>query len=81
MLNLSAEQLENFGTYRQTVLSGGWDVTPAHTVAFRVIDAYYGKAYRMAYTWRARTNLDLFLVWDSFPAQGNQLSAKILMTL
>jgi hypothetical protein len=79
-VNLSLERLENFGTYDQAVLTGTWDITPAHTISGRVIDAYYGNAYRLAYTWRARKNLDLFVVYDDSPGQPEQLSAKLLAT-
>ena len=79
-LNLSTETLENFGTYRQTVLTGGWDITPIHAISGRFIDADYGRAYRLAYTWHPLTSLDLFLVWDVFPGQPRQLSIKMQMT-
>lgn len=80
-VNLSAERLQNFGTFHQTILSGGWDITPTQTLSGRIIEAYYGQAYRLAYTWRPRSNLDFFLVWDRSPGQPTQLSAKILITL
>ena len=79
-LSLAAELLENFGTYRQSVAIGTWDVTPQHTIAGRYIDAYYGNAYRLAYVWRARNDLDFFMVYDHSPGLPAQLSAKVLMT-
>jgi hypothetical protein len=80
-VNLTSERLQNFGTFHQTVVSGGWDFSPSQTLSGRVIDAYYGHAYRLAYTWRARPNLDLFVVWDRSPGQPAQLALKLLATL
>ena len=68
--NLTAEKLRNFGTFNQTVFSAGWDITPAHVVSGRVIDASYGRAYRLAYTWRSRRNTDFFLVLDRTSGQA-----------
>ncbi len=79
-VNLVSELLDNFGSYRQTVLTGTWDVTPQHTVAGRYINAYYGNAYRAVYAWRVRRNLDFFAVYDHSPGLQAQLSAKVLMT-
>ena len=80
-VNLSAERLRNFGEFHQTILSGGWDLTATQTVSGRIIDAFYGQAYRLAYTWRVRANLDIFVVWDRIPGQPAQVSTKLLMTL
>ena len=75
-----SERLESFGVYRQTVVTGGWDVTPRHTIAGRYITAYYGKAYRLAYVWRARRNVDVFVVYDDSPGLSAQASVKVLIT-
>jgi hypothetical protein len=79
--NLNAEWLENFGTYRQFVATAGWDITPRHTVSARFIDADYGNAYRLAFTWRVRDNIDLFAVADDFPGEPTTVSMKIVMAL
>ena len=79
-MKIFSERLESFGIYRQTVVTAGWDVTPHHTIAGRYITAYYGKAYRLAYVWRARRNLDVFAVYDESPGIAAQFSVKMLMT-
>ncbi|WP_418317887.1 carbohydrate binding family 9 domain-containing protein [Piscinibacter sakaiensis] len=79
-ISLSSERLESFGTFRQSVLNGTWDLTPRHTIAGRYIHAYYGNPYRLTYVWRARPDLDVFTVYDHWPDQPAQFSAKLLMT-
>ncbi len=79
-ITLVSERLENFGTYDQTVLTGTWDLTPRHTLSGRYINAYYGDEYRLAYTWRARSNVDVFAVYDRLPGRDAQVSGKLLMT-
>jgi hypothetical protein len=80
VFNLSAERIDNFGTSHQAVLTGTWEAAPRHTLAGRVIAASYGHAYRLAYTWRVRGNLDVFAVYDDAPGLLPQLSAKLLLS-
>jgi hypothetical protein len=47
-LEISAEQLSLFGAFNQVVITGGWDITPAHNISARIIRAYYGDSMRAA---------------------------------
>lgn len=80
-ISLTAEKLENFGTYRQSVLSGGWDVSTLHELVARYVHADYGDQFRVAWTWRARKNVDLFTVYDWSESVPYKLSAKVVVTL
>jgi len=79
-VNLSSERLSNFGTFDQTVLSVGWDISPTQSIVSRYITAFYGHAYRLAYALNVRKNVDFFAVYDQEPDQRSSLSAKIVMT-
>lgn len=79
-VNLSSERLDNFGTFDQTIVSAGWDITPRQSLVARYITAYYGDAYRLAYSLKVRKNVDFFAVYDREPALPAQVSAKIVMT-
>jgi hypothetical protein len=78
-VSLASERLRSFGTYDQTVLNVGWDITPEHQLSGRYIDAYYGDSVRVAYAWRLRKNADLFVVYDWFEGTDYKLSAKVVM--
>jgi hypothetical protein len=78
-VNVNTEWLENFGTYEQTLVTAGWDITPRHTVTARYINAYYGDAYRLAYTWHVRDNIDFFAVVDKFAGEETTASAKLVV--
>lgn len=80
-LKVSAEQLSLFGTFNQVVITGGWDITPAHNISARVIRAYYGDSLRASWTWRIRNNIDLFVVCEANEFQKTMASMKLVMTL
>ena len=48
---VTAERLQNFGRFHQSVVGCGWDLASNQTVSARVIG-------------RPRPDLDWFLVWD-----------------
>lgn len=79
-LNVTTERLSNFGDFRQTIVSAGWDITPRHGVAARYITADYGSATRLAYSLHARKNVDFFVVYDRAPDQLARFSTKVVMT-
>jgi len=80
-VSATSERLSNFGKFNQTIISGGWDISSRDGIVGRYVNAYYGKAYRLAYSRNLRKNLDFFIVYDSEPAQLAKLSAKIVMTI
>ncbi|HEX6362747.1 MAG TPA: DUF5916 domain-containing protein, partial [Albitalea sp.] len=79
-LSLTTERLENFGTFRQTALTGTWDVTPQHAVAGRWLRTDAGDAHRLSSAWRVRKNVDVFVVYDHSPGLHAQVSAKVRFT-
>ena len=79
-VNATTEYLSNFGHFRQTVVSAGWDIHPRHSILGRYITAYYGKAYRLGYLGQLSKNVDFFLLYDHAPAERASISAKIVMT-
>jgi len=79
-VNVTTERLLNFGEFTQTVISAGWDISPIQTVVARYITAFYGDAYRLAYTVHVRKNADVFVVYDREPMLPVRVSAKLLMT-
>lgn len=81
MVNLSSEQLRSFGSYRQTIVSASWNITPRQAVAIRYIDAYYGKGLFLAYTQHVRKNMDMIAVIDKQPELPVKLSVKLVLTV
>jgi hypothetical protein len=79
-INATTEKLRNFGDFDQTVLSAGWDISSRQSLVGRFIDAYYGKAYRLAYSLHVRRNMDFFVVYDRQPQALAKFSVKIVMT-
>lgn len=79
-VNATTERLSNFGEFDQTVISAGWDITSHQTLLARYITAFYGNAYRLAYSIQVRKNVDFFVVYDRVPDALARISAKIVMT-
>ena len=80
-VSVSSERLSNFGTFSQTVATAGWDITPRQGIVGRYINAFYGNAYRLAYSASVRKNVDFFAVYDQEPNVPVRLSAKVVMTI
>jgi uncharacterized protein DUF5916 len=81
LVSASSERLSSFGTFYQTILSAGWDISSRHGIVTRYVTADYGKAYRLGYSRNVRKNLDFFAVYDREPDRQAKLSAKIVMTI
>jgi hypothetical protein len=80
-LKVTAEHVYSFGWNNQIVTIAGWDVTPLHALYARYIWSSDDNFYRVAYTWRIRKNVDLFVVYDKQPGADASISAKLLVTL
>jgi hypothetical protein len=80
-LSVSSGQIQNFGTYRQTVVAAGWTVTPKQTVAGSFIRSYNGDAQRLTYAWRAGKKADVMLVFDRSLAFPERSSANLQVTV
>ena len=81
VLNLSSERLENFGTTRQTIANGGWDITRQDGIVARVIwsdDDY--RQQRIAYRRTVRAGMDLFAVYEDETDADAQFSVKAVWT-
>jgi len=82
VLNLSSERLENFGTTRQTIAGGGWDITRQDGLVARVIwsdDDY--RQQRLAYRRTVRAGMDIFAVYEDETDADAQYSVKAVWTI
>lgn len=79
-MNATSDRLSNFGEFTQTIVSAGWDITSTQTLVARYIDAFYGNAFRLAYSMHVRKNMDFFVVYDRQPAALARFSTKVVMT-
>ena len=82
IVNVVAERLESFGTYRQYVVEAGWDINQSNSLIFRHV-LYDGDDYwRLGYSRRlVSRGLDVFALYDRSPETGEQLSVKVLWAL
>ena len=82
IVNVVAERLESFGTYRQYVVEGGWDINQSNSLIFRHV-LYEGEDYwRLGYGRRlVSRGLDVFALYDRSPETGEQVSVKVLWAL
>ena len=78
---MSIERLESFGTARQFVIEGGWDITPTNSVVFRHINTFDDSYWRFGYLRVVRQGLDIFVLFDKEPAGDDALSLKLLWTI
>jgi hypothetical protein len=80
-LSVSVERLESFGTTRQYVTEGGWDITPTNSLVFRHIYALDDNYWRLGYLRVVRRGLDIFMLYDKEPDGETALSLKLLWTI
>jgi hypothetical protein len=81
LVGVTSERLERFGIFRQTVVSGQWDVTSEDVLVSRFIDRDDFDFFRLGYGRRVRKGVDVFVVFDREPPSPNQLSLKLTFTL
>jgi hypothetical protein len=81
VLNFTTEHLHSFGTSRQTIVSGAWDITSQDTVAFRYINSDGDDYVRLAYSRQVRKGINLFAIYDKEPTTPAQLSVKLVFAL
>ena len=77
-LSLSAERTESFGTFDQLILVGSWDITPQNALAGRYIYTLDAEFYRLAYSYRPRRGLDIFVVFDGITTEDYEFSVKLV---
>ena len=82
IVNVVAERLDSFGTYRQYVVEAGWDINQSNSLIFRHV-LYDGYDYwRLGYSRRlVSRGLDVFTLYDRSPETGEQISVKVLWAL
>ena len=80
-IKLSSEKLNNFGSFRQTVLSGSWEITQQDSLISRVIWSDGDTSLRIAYRRAVRFGMDVFAVYDDEPGSRQQYSIKTVWTL
>ena len=80
-LQVSTERLHSFGTFDQTVVSGGWDITPKDGVVFRYISANHADFFRAGYSRQVRKGLNIFTVYDKEAFQHAQFSVKLVLAI
>lgn len=80
-LNFTTERLHSFGSFDQTILSGGWDITPQDGIGFRYILANGDDFVRLAYNRQVRKGINLFAVYDKEPTTPAQFSVKLVFAL
>jgi len=79
-LRASAEQIESFGTYDQFVVSTSWEITSEHSLSSRLILAEDDEYFRIAYSHRPRSGLDIFAVYDTNSRERAKFSVKVVAT-
>lgn len=80
-LQVTAERLDSFGTFRQYVTEAGWDITPRNSLVLRHIYAEGNEFWRFGYRHVVRNGLDVFLLYDEEPGLDAAISAKLLWTM
>jgi hypothetical protein len=80
-LKATYERLHSFGTADQTVVSGGWDITPQDGIVFRYILANDADFFRVGYSRQVRKGLNVFVVYDKEALQAAQFSVKLVMAI
>ena len=80
-LKVTYERLHSFGTSDQTVVSGGWDITPKDGIVFRYISANHADFFRAGYSRQVRKGLNIFVVYDKEAFQRAQLSVKLVLAI
>jgi hypothetical protein len=80
-LSVALERLESFGTTRQYVIDGGWDITPTNSIVFRHINTFGDDYWRLGYLRVVRKGLDIFVLFDKEPTGDEALSLKFLWTI
>lgn len=80
-LKATYERLHSFGTFDQTVVSGGWDITPKDGIVFRYILANHADFSRVGYSRQVRKGLNIFIVYDKEASQYAQFSVKLVMAI
>lgn len=78
---VSSEQLENFGTFNQTIVNLGWDITNQDGIVARYIDSEGDGYIRVAYRHTPRAGVDYFAVFDENPFTDTQFSVKAVWSL
>ena len=82
LLESSYEITEIFGTYKQAIVNGSWEITPENSLSARYIyyedDYVSDNYYRVAYGRKARNGLDVFVVYDNDPYLAEQYSIKLV---
>ena len=78
---VSSEQLENFGTFNQTIVNLGWDITNQDGIVARYIDSEGDRYIRVAYRHTPRAGVDYFAVFDENPFTDTQFSVKAVWSL
>jgi len=80
-LDIYSERLDNFGVFTQSIIKGGWDITPSDGIVLRYIDAEEGGYNRLAYRHTVRSGMDIFAVYDDDPFKEEQFSVKFVWVL
>ena len=81
IINVASERLDNFGIFKQTIVSGSWDITPQSSVVARYIVADGPDYKRIAFRRTVRNGMDLFVVYNKEPFSDEELSIKLLWVL
>ncbi len=80
-LNVTTERLHSFGSFDQTIVSGGWDITKQDGIVFRYISANGDNFYRLAYNHQVQKGINVFAVYDKEPTTPAQFSVKLVFAL
>ncbi len=80
LLNVSAEQLDNFGETEQIVISGSWDYSRNSSLLFRFVKFEEFEFNRLAYRKSVSDGMDVFLVYNDDSGAETNYSMKLLWT-
>jgi hypothetical protein len=80
LLNISAEELDNFGETDQIVVNGSWDYSTYSSLLFRYVRFEDSESERLAYRRTVSDGMDVFAVYNDDEGQDTNYSVKFLWT-
>jgi hypothetical protein len=80
LLNVSAEELDNFGETNQVVINGSWDLSAYSSLLFRYVRFEDDEFNRLAYRKTVSDGMDIFMVYNDDTGAETNYSVKLLWT-
>jgi len=79
-LKVSSEELESFGIYRQTTVSGGWDISARDGLVARYSHGDNYRQTRVAYRRKVNSGVDAFIAAQKLSDADSEITGKFVWT-